>query len=63
MGNEWKTDSLDSLIVINPKVKLTKGGLYPFVEMKDIDDTEPFANWSNEKEYKRVRLQFDVNFA
>lgn len=37
MGNKWRTLSLDQALDINPKVRLERGTVYPFVDMQAID--------------------------
>lgn len=46
----WKEYRFSDFVSINPSVKLKKGELYSFVEMKDLDDGQKFCNPSTERE-------------
>lgn len=46
----WKEYKFSDFVSINPSVKLKKGELYSFVEMKDLNDGQKFCEPSTERE-------------
>jgi len=48
--SNWKEYKFSDFVSINPPVKLKKGELYSFVEMKDLNDGQKFCEPSVERE-------------
>ena len=57
--SEWTTQRLEEIIQVNPTVKLTKGEVYPFI---DIDKVSPtLRSVTNEEENYIKKLSEGLN--
>lgn len=52
MGNEWEELPFSEAVSINPKVSLTRGTTYPFVDMTSVNSDFRCAYESEEREFK-----------
>lgn len=52
MPQNWKTYQLDEFADINPSIKLNKGEVYPFIEMKDLSSDNKYVSPSQHRTAK-----------
>jgi len=48
----WKIYRIGDFIIINPKISLSKEGVYSFIEMKDLDSSRKYVTPSCKKNFK-----------
>lgn len=60
MAGEWQTLPFSEAISINPKVSLTRGATYPFVDMAAINSDSRCVCMSEEREFKGGGSRFQA---
>lgn len=58
MGNDWTTFSISDAVNLNPTVKLTKGEIYPFVDMSSVDPAWREVSFSELRAFKSGGAKF-----
>lgn len=51
MSREWQRLPFSQAVVINPAVRLQRGGVYPFVDMNAVDPNRPIVHMSEERAF------------
>jgi type I restriction enzyme, S subunit len=59
MGGEWQELPFAEAVDINPKVKLKKGEIYPFVDMKAVDPTRRGVTESEKRVFTSGGAKFE----
>ena len=57
--SEWQEISYRDAVDLNPSVRLTKGNIYPFVEMKAVDPTWREVSYSEMRKFKSGGSKFE----
>ena len=58
MGSEWRNLPFSEAVLINPTVRLERGGLYPFVDMAAVNSDSRNANGEEKREFKGSGSRF-----
>jgi len=58
MGDEWRYIPFTEAVEVNPKISLTRGAVYPFVDMKAVDPSRRGVTESGFREFKGGGTRF-----
>lgn len=59
MGNEWNYMPFTEAVIVNPRVSLKRGEVYPFVDMQSLDPSKPTVALSRVREFTGGGSKFE----
>ena len=59
ISNQWRSIPFSQAAVINPTVRLQRGGMYPFVDMSAVDSSRPTVRLSEERAFTGGGSRFE----
>lgn len=59
MAIDWQTRPFSEAVTINPTVRLQRGQVYPYVDMKAIDPAHPFVSASEQRPFPGGGSRFE----